>query len=50
MVLLGRFDVETRCEKFKMAAAKPNVPAIPDTSNDPIASIALSTVGIRETL
>ena len=50
MVLSGRLDVETGSEKFKMAAAKLDVPAIPDTGTDPIAIIDLATVSIRETL
>ena len=50
VVLSGRLDVETGSKKFKMAYAKPEVPTIPYTNTDPIASIALATVGIRETL
>ena len=50
MVLSGRFDVETGSQKFKMATAKSDLPTIPDTSTDPTASMALATVGIRETL
>ena len=50
MVLSGRLDVETGSKKFKMAAAKPEVPTIPYTNTDPIASIALAITGIRESL
>ena len=50
MVLSERLDVRTGSDKFKMAAAKPDLPTIPDTSTYPIASIALATVGERETL
>ena len=49
-VRLPWLDVDTGSEKFKMVTAKPYLPTIPDTSNDPIASIALATVDIRETL
>ena len=47
VVLSGRLDVESGSEKFEMAAAKPDVPTMPDTSTDPI---ALATVGVRDTL
>ena len=50
MVPAGRLDVETGSEKFKMAAAKLDVPAITDTGTDPVAIIDLATVSIRETL
>ena len=49
-MLSGKLDVETGSEKLKMAAAKLDVPTIPDTSTDPIGSISMATVGIRETL
>ena len=45
-----RLRLETGGDKFKLIAAKTNVSAIPDTSTHPIASIALATVGIHETL
>ena len=32
VVISGRFVVETGSDKFKMAAAKPDVPTIPVTS------------------
>ena len=50
VVPAGRLDVETGSEKFKMAAAKLDVPAITDTGTDPVAIIDLATVSIRETL
>ena len=50
VVLSGRLDVETGSKKFKMAAAKPEVPTITYTNTDPIASIALAITGIRESL
>ena len=50
VVLSGRLDVETGSKKFKMAAAKPEIPTIPYTNTDPIASIALAVAGISESL
>ena len=49
-MLSGRLDVETGSKKFKMAAAKPEVPTIPYINADPIASIALAIAGISESL
>jgi hypothetical protein len=50
VTLSGRFVFETGSQNFKMAAAKQHAPAIPDITNDPIASIALATVDIREAI
>ena len=49
VVLSGRLDVETGNKKFKMATAKPEVPTIPYTNTDPIASIALANGYSRHT-
>jgi hypothetical protein len=50
VVLSGRLDVKTGSGNFKMVVAKCDLQAIPDTSTDPIVSIALATADICETL